>query len=133
MNRFGLTLLHLSVIFAVLFSGISCDDGEQFAASYAHDIDPIFHTRCLPCHLTESGNSNDLNLSTYESLMAGNSINGPVVIPYDADNSLLYEAVAIPTEEQSKLSTRMPQGDNPLSTVQIKLIEDWINEGAKNN
>lgn len=133
MNHLGLTFLPFFGIFAILLSGFSCDDGEQFAASYAHDIDPIFHTRCLPCHLTESGNSNDLNLSTYESLMSGNSINGPVVIPYDADNSLLYEAVAKPTEEQSTLSFRMPQGDEPLSTVQIKLIEDWINEGAKNN
>jgi hypothetical protein len=61
------------------------------------------------------------------------SENGPVVRPGDAEHSLLYEAVSRPAIEQSILSTRMPQGLEPLSAMQIKLIEDWINEGAIDN
>lgn len=125
-------LLWLSVG-SFLFLLNCCENDENYSASYAHDIEPIFSTRCIPCHLSESGNSGNLNLSSWTSLMAGNSNNGPVVVPGDADNSLLYEAVSKPSEEQSILTTRMPQGGEPLSPVSVQLIEDWINEGAKDN
>jgi len=130
-NNLLKVLLWLSVGSFLLLTG--CESDENYSASYAHDIEPIFRTRCIPCHLSESGNSGNLNLSSYTSLMAGNSNSGPVVVPGDADNSLLYEAVSKPSNEQSILTTRMPQGGEPLSPVSIQLIEDWVNEGAKDN
>jgi len=133
MKHNPLKLLLCLSIGSFLFLLTWCESDNSYSASYAHDIEPIFNTRCFPCHLSESGNSGNLNLSSYASLMAGNSDNGPVVLPGDVDNSLLYEAVSKPTEEQSILITRMPQGAEPLSPVSIKLFEDWINEGAKDN
>ena len=128
---FFLTFLGCIIGTVILIS--SCSSNEANYVSYTQDIDPIFKTSCTPCHLTEDASNNNLNLSSYSTLMAGDSYNGPVVIPGDADHSLLYEAVSKPTEEQSRLSGRMPFGLNPLSAIQINQIEDWINQGAKDN
>jgi len=127
-------LLSLSACF-LFIAMTDCNNNDNFSVSYAHDIEPIFKTgssSCYPCHLG-GGKSGNLDLSSYAALMAGDSENGPVVRPGDADHSLLYEAVSRPAIEQSILSTRMPQGLDPLSAMQIKLIEDWINEGAIDN
>jgi len=122
-------LLWLS-IGSFLFLLTCCENGESYSARYAQDIDPIFTFHCKYCH----GNNGKLDLSSYASLMSGKSNHGSlVVVPGDADNSLLYEAVSKPSEEQSNLTTRMPEGGPYLSTSQIQLIEDWINEGAKDN
>ncbi len=128
---FFLTFLGCIIGTVILIS--SCSSNEKNYVSYTQDIDPIFKTACISCHISETGENGNLNLSGYSTLMAGDSYNGPVVIPGDADHSLLYEAVSKPTEEQSRLSGRMPFGLNPLSTIQINQIEDWINEGAKDN
>ncbi len=116
--------------FIILFS--FCDSSESYSASFSQDIMPIFSNKCHQCHLSESGSFGNLNLSSYESLMSGNSNHGiDLVFPGSADQSLLYESVA--TDEQTVLPWRMPQGGPYLSAVQIQLIEDWINEGAKDN
>ena len=121
--------LAVLIIVLLLIILISCDKDSQSGVSYAFDIQPIFNLRCTSCH--GDPGTNDLNLSSYETLMAGNSLNGPVVIPGDADNSILYDAIA--NDQPASVSSRMPEGETPLSDTQIQLIEDWINEGAKDN
>jgi len=131
--KYILSLTFPGCIIATVMLIISCSSNETNYVSYAHDIDPIFRTHCILCHISEDASNNYLGLASYSSLMAGNSNNGPIVRQGDADHSLLYEAVSKPNEEQSVLSARMPKGQNPLSTIQISQIEDWINEGAKDN
>ena len=128
MNSKNSSLAVLSIVL-LLISLISCDKDSQPGISYALDIQPIFNLRCTSCH--GSPGINDLNLSSFETLMEGNSVNGPVVIPYDADNSILYDVVA--NDQPASVSSRMPDGETPLNDTQINLIEDWINEGAKDN
>jgi hypothetical protein len=131
--KYILSLTFLGCIIGTVILIISCSSNETYYVSYAHDTEPIFKTYCSPCHISEDASTGNLNLSSYTSLMAGTSNNGPVVVPGDADHSLLYEAVSKPSEEQSVLSGRMPYGLNPLNSTQINQIEDWINEGAKDN
>jgi uncharacterized membrane protein len=90
--------------------------------SFVNDILPILDSRCKNCHggrETEEG----LNMTTYALLMAG-SENGPVVVPGDADNSLLAEQV---------VSQEMPKRGPKLTPPQVQLIVDWINQGALDN
>jgi hypothetical protein len=87
--------------------------------SFANDILPIIESRCINCHggdRTEEG----LVLRTHADMMAG-SDNGPVIMPGDAENSLLVELVT--TQE-------MPKRGPKLTLPQIQLITDWVNEGA---
>lgn len=112
----------------LLLSIYHCEGNPKLQVSYATDIDPIFSTKeCKICH---TANINvHLDLTSYNGLMRG-SDNGPVVIPYYADNSLLFLKVAF---DNPPIGVRMPMGRAPLTQTQIRLIEDWINQGAKNN
>ena len=59
------------------------------------------------------------------------SDNGKVVIPGDADHSFLYEKISQPIPSRGE---RMPlDGAFYLTSGEIRLIEDWINLGAKDN
>lgn len=90
--------------------------------SFANDVLPILNSRCLNCHggdRIEEG----LLIGSYGELMAG-SANGPVIIPGDAEGSLLVELVA---------NQKMPKRGPKLTPPQVQLIVDWVNQGALNN
>lgn len=86
---------------------------------YLTEIQPIFNARCVNCHINV--NSGGLNLSSWSSLMAGDSNNGPVVTIGDSSNSLLWIKVN---------SGSMPLTGSDLTDAQIHLIAQWIFEGA---
>ena len=60
-------------------------------------------------------------LSTYENVMSENSINAPVIIPFDHAGSRLWEYID---------NGFMPFGGTPLIQSQIDLIASWIDGGA---
>ena len=89
---------------------------------YNSEIQPIFNSSCINCH-SGSDAEEDLNLTSYNNVMNGGE-SGDVVIPYDHANSLLWQYVN---------SSYMPpygSGSYPLTTDQINLIAQWIDEGA---
>ncbi len=95
---------------------------QTATVSFANDILPILDSRCKNCHggrETKEG----LNMTTYALLMTG-SENGLVVVPGDADNSLLAEQV---------VSQEMPKRGPKLTPPQVQLIIEWINQGALDN
>jgi hypothetical protein len=51
-----------------------------------------------------------------------------LVIPNDADNSILFKKV----DGSGAYGSNMPLSQS-LSTTQIDAIKQWINEGAQNN
>ena len=76
--------------------------------------------------------SGALELDSYEYLMQGDSNNGPVVIPFNADSSLLYKVllpmpVIVPNES---ICCQMPKNADPLTFEQQTIIYNWINEGG---
>ena len=98
---------------------------------YLQEIQPIFNNHCLDCH-TGSNGSGALKLNSYEDVMEGSSNNGPIVIPFNADSSLLHRVllpmpVSVPNEP---ICCQMPKNADPLSFDQITIIQGWINEGA---
>ncbi|SVB06388.1 uncharacterized protein METZ01_LOCUS159242, partial [marine metagenome] len=90
---------------------------------YASQIQTIIDANCTAaCHTNGGAYQNGLDLSSYDNLMTGDSQNGPVVIPLDHANSLLWQKVN---------SGAMPPGNNPdLSGDEVNLIASWIDEGA---
>ena len=98
---------------------------------YTTQVQPIFNNHCLSCHLAVNG-SGALELDSYEYLMQGDSNNGPAVIPFNADSSLLYKVllpmpVIVPNEP---ICCQMPKNADPLTLEQQTIIYNWINEGA---
>ena len=94
----------------------------QANISYSKDIYPILESRCGKCHMG-SFTSKNLNMETYDSLMAG-SQNGAVIIAGNAKESLLARKI---------LKGEMPKRGPKLTPAQVQIIIDWINAGAPNN
>ena len=95
------------------------------------EIQPIFDNNCIECHVSING-SGALELDFYEYLMQGDSNNGPVIIPFNADSSLLYrvlliDSVILPKEP---ICCRMPKNATPFHISDQIKIYNRINEGA---
>lgn len=97
---------------------------------FSNQIQPIFNSYCITCH----GSNGALNLAANVSF--SNLVNVKAqssctslkrVLPNDASNSMLYRKVS-----GSSCGARMPLGAS-LSSGDIALIRDWINQGAQNN
>ena len=127
-------LLTIFFIFSAVFLLQQCKknstEPEDFLypdsnLSFIEHIQPIFQRDCANngCHTTTSP-QNGLDLETLTPTFT--SINGPVVIAFDADQSRLYRVLI--SDYQS--ISRMPKGRGPLSTGKITAIRTWINEGA---
>ncbi len=94
----------------------------QADISYSKDVYPILESRCGKCHMG-SFTSENLNMETYDSLMAG-SQNGAVIVAGNAKESLLARKI---------LKGEMPKRGPKLTPAQVQIIIDWINAGAPNN
>ncbi len=95
------------------------DPGNQTAslgpATFA-TVNTILVEKCGACH----GDSamKGLNITTYKDLMKG-SENGAVIVPGDAENSLL---VKIQSDSQPHFGQ--------LSAEELELVKEWIQKGA---
>jgi mono/diheme cytochrome c family protein len=90
--------------------------------SFANDVMPILQSRCFNCHGGDDVKEG-LSFASYDTLMAG-SINGPVLIPGDAANSLLIQQIQ---------NGKMPKRGPKLTPDQLQILIDWILAGALNN
>lgn len=91
--------------------------------SYSKNIQPLWNSSCIECH---SGNlAPDLRAqNSYNSL-----INGGYVVKDNADESILFLSL----QEGTGVSLMPPKPNGPWSANNTKLVETWINQGAKNN
>ena len=90
--------------------------------SFANDVKPIISGSCADCHggnQTKAG----LDVTTYESLMAG-SFNGTVIVAGNSAESLLIQLVS---------EGEMPKRGDKLTPEQVQIISDWVAGGALNN
>ncbi len=116
-----ITTVFFVSVFAVLRFG-SSGAAPATTASFKNKVFPILESRCGNCHMGEFVSAG-LDITTYESLMAG-SQDGPVIIPGSAVDSLLIDKV---------IDGDMPKRGPKLTPVQIQTIKDWIDAGAPNN
>jgi mono/diheme cytochrome c family protein len=109
-----------SLLLALIVSTVSI----QAQVDYDSEIQPIFTANCNSCH---SSGQNGFNSSSYEAVMASTSNNYDTlyVFPGNADESPLVDKLG----SSPQFGSQMPQGGS-LSTAQIDLIKQWINEGA---
>ena len=84
---------------------------------YETQIQTIFNSSCTNCH--QYGSQNGLNLTAYTGVMTGGT-SGLAVVAGDHANSLLWTRVN---------DGSMPPSGN-LSSDQVNLIAQWIDEGA---
>jgi len=104
----------------------SMPEGE---ISFSQHVQPIFNSYCVSCH-PSSGNLDLRDGYSYNNLVnkPASGYNGILVVPGDAESSILYKKI----DGSGAYGSNMPLG-NSLSSTQIAIIRDWINEGAQNN
>ena len=91
--------------------------------SFSADVYPLITEKCGFCHGTFGG----WDTSTYKSIMTSGN-HAPVIIPGDADNSILAQML-LDTHLEGIL---MPPGKQ-LPKSELEPIIAWINEGAQDN
>jgi mono/diheme cytochrome c family protein len=92
------------------------------ALSYSKEVYPIFEASCIKCHGVEKV-SRGLDLTSYDKTMTG-SVKGPVILPGDADNSLLVKLI---------VEGKMPKQGAKLTPEQVEIVRNWVSQGAPNN
>jgi hypothetical protein len=118
---------------AALFAAVLCASPNLWAEgrttiTFADDIQPILHYRCVECHQTGAAGmeQSGLDLTSYDGLMKGTKF-GPVVVPKSAMTSNLLVLVS------GQAEIRMPHNKKRLSPCEIDALRTWINQGAQNN
>ncbi|MBO0722697.1 MAG: DUF1549 domain-containing protein, partial [Blastocatellia bacterium] len=90
--------------------------------SFDRDIRPIIAAHCLSCHGEKR--SGGLRLDARATAMRG-GVSGPVIVPGKAAESLLYQRITAPNEDE-----RMPPVGERLSPAEVSALKAWIDTGA---
>lgn len=94
--------------------------------SFKESVTPILKKSCYNCHSGEKS-SKGLKVDTYENLMKGTTY-GKVVVPSKSAESVLVKSIkGLPG------GSKMPPGRKTLSEADVKIITNWIDQGAKKN
>src|SRR5262249_31346015 len=95
---------------------------KKDAVTYKDHVQPILRKHCLNCHNPDKATS-DLDISTYQSLMAGGA-SGEAVKAGNPGQSLLYRVVAHEAEP------KMPPKGAKIPDADLAVIKKWIEGGA---
>ncbi|MBF0588464.1 MAG: hypothetical protein HQL53_04990 [Magnetococcales bacterium] len=111
-----------------LGAGDATAEANMGKMSFMEDVMPVFQVRCMACH--EPGKdgyeASGLDLTSYAGLMKGTR-HGSIVQPGNAMVSNLNVLV------EGRAGIRMPHNRKRLTPCEIKILRDWVNQGAKDN
>ena len=93
------------------------------AVDFEKDVRPILEQHCYECHGPKKSRGR-LRLDSRASGLKG-GVSGPVLVPGDADRSLMVRRVLGLDGED-----RMPLDKDPLPDAQIAVLRHWIAQGA---
>ena len=93
---------------------------------FVKDIKPILEASCVSCH-REGHDKGDLRLDEREYAFEAGEY-GAAVVPFDLENSTLYQTVTLPADDDDLMPPSNKGG--PLPQEQLDLLRDWIVQGA---
>ncbi len=115
--------------------GTNLDDVQQAAllqaaerqVVFTREVRPILSRNCFQCHGPDDQNRQmGLRLDIPEGFAGDRgTLGGPVVLPGNAEDSLLFQRITAEAE-----SFRMPRGRDALTPDEIETIRLWIKQGA---
>jgi hypothetical protein len=113
-------------IFIVLLIGSSwyIFKPEQ-QVDFSSDVKPILNSKCISCHGGVKAKAG-FSVLFREEALAKTESGKPAIIPGDAGASEMIRRINHVDPEE-----RMPYKHEPLSAKEIKILEQWINQGAK--
>jgi len=122
-NSVRVAIFCLLISFAALANVVSSSARNVTSQppDYAKQIEPLLLEKCVACH-NHTTRKGELNLESYEALMAGGK-RGAAIVHGKSDESLLVKMI------EGTIKPRMPLGDE-LSNDEIRLLKIWIDAGA---
>ena len=101
--------------------------GLDPTVAFNRDVRPILAEGCYNCHGPNAPTRQDgLRLDIPEGPLADRGrFGGPVVVPGNAEESLLFQRVIHESE-----GARMPRGRAALPDDQVEILRRWIDQGA---
>ena len=130
--RATLALLIISVLFSCKRDEAAVDTK---ASGYPPQIAKLILTSCATqgCHTAQSKDAaSGLSLSTWDEMMQGGN-NGAVTIPYFSALSSTRLFTNTYASLGVSIKPTMPLHKAPLSESDVKMLIDWIDQGAPNN
>jgi mono/diheme cytochrome c family protein len=97
---------------------------EDAPVDFVKQIKPILADRCVECHNSETL-LGELNLQT-RALAFGKRKAGPVIVPKNAEKSMLYLVLTLPPRDKKA----MPATGHRIPKDEMNLVRQWITEGA---
>jgi WD40 repeat protein len=122
---FAASALGLTTLFAV---GAEREKAEPKVVSYYRDIRPIIQANCQGCHQPARAQGG-LVLTSYAGLLKAGDSGEVGILPGKPEESYLIEQI-VPHGDQA---AAMPKGGKPLTDREVRLLTNWIGQGAKND
>lgn len=119
MTRFGQQL------FALLLSALAVLGCREEKVDFSTQIKPILNKRCISCHGGVKQNGGFSVLFRQEALDSVES-GKLAIIPGDPEHSEMIRRINATDPE-----VRMPYKEEPLSPEEIRLLTQWIDQGAE--
>ncbi|MFQ5412693.1 MAG: hypothetical protein ACE5EC_10365 [Phycisphaerae bacterium] len=126
--------------------GLACQDQANTpgpstgrVVSFANDIQPIFNELCIGCHVIGGfADQQGIPLRLIEGQSFAMLVNQKssqntdltLVIPGDSANSLLFQKLS---SDSPPVGALMPLVGRRLTSEELALVRDWIDQGAKDN
>lgn len=129
MNRF------LCIVLLLVLVACKKERGYDTIGNYPPDIAKIIVPSCATtgCHDAKSYEAaSGLDLSSWDAAFKGTR-NGAAIIPFRADFSTLSYFINTYNDLGLQNTPTMPLNGTKLSYNDVKIIRDWINNGAPNN
>ena len=92
MNQKSCLLATLIVLMPISACAQTRAPGGEDASVYATSVQSILDAKCSSCHNGSTDDSSSLRLDSWQNVLAGSEF-GEVVIPFNADNSVLVEII----------------------------------------
>ena len=104
--------------------------GAAEPISFQGQVFPIIKNNCLTSHQRggEGYEASGLSMETYDDVMKGTKFD-PIIVPVSALTSNFNVLV----EGRADPSIQMPFHGTPLRPLQLRVLRQWVDEGAKNN
>jgi hypothetical protein len=98
---------------------------KEKPVDFSSQVKPIINKRCISCHGGVKRN-NGFSLLFRQDALDTTESGQPAIIPGDIENSELIKRITHADPEE-----RMPYKEGPLPPEEIKILTQWIKEGAQ--
>ncbi len=99
--------------------------GQDNPVDYSTQVKPIINKHCISCHGGVKKNGG-FSLLFQEEAMGDTKSGHPAIVPGDPENSPMIQRL-----KETDPELRMPYQKPPLTKQEIRILEDWIRQGAQ--